>query len=442
MNTLGDNVIEVEGIEHKFNINNILKKVFLKVKSHPKSKGCEVIYTMGKTVPRLFRGNDIALEVYLTEVFVFLFEYERTSEILVTLEGEEEFTGTEDITFKIKNLELTTLNVRKLSRIVDKEGEVLGAKIQYDSTDLTIKIPFTLSELGMRRHYRLPSKSLLQKNVLIIAESKNITLSIMQMFKYFPYNVDMGIHQEDFFGYDISIYDLLVIEDKLINESINTRCKDIQEDTNFKIVVLGDIKNTHTREVANISSSLSKPVTQESIFELIVSVFADEYNSEVFLNQRKKLKHVEEISDLESRKRRPTSQKVFKKVSNVDSFQVIVEGKRDKKVPILDTKLGKKNTKYLRLDYEDELENFFDTFNGSDLYFRQMINEKSHKHIKEFCTDLEKHSKIIGAQSMVQFTEMIRMIFVYNKFELLEIYPGRYHIELKKLFKEMEHYFS
>ena len=442
MNILGDDVIAVEEMKYKFNINTILKKVFFKVKSHTKSNGCEVIYIMGKTVPRLFRGNEVALEVYLTEVFVFLFEYARTSEMLVRLEGEEEFVGTEDITFKIKNIELTTLDIKKLSRIVAKEGEVLGAKIDYSSTELRIKIPFTLSVLGMRRHYRLPSKSLLQKNVLIIAESKNITLSIKQMFKYFPYNVDMGIRQKDFFNYDIDIYDLLVIEDKLMNELINTRCKAVQDYSNLKIVVLGDIKNMHIREVANISSSLLKPVTQESIFELIVSVFADEYNSEAFLNQRKKLKQVEEISSLESRKRRPASQKVLKKVSNVDSFQVIVEEKRDKNVPILDITLGKKNAKYLRLDYEDELESFFDTFNGSDLYFRQMINEKSYKPIQEFCTDLEKHSKIIGAQSMVQFAEMISMIFVYNKYELLEIYPGRYHIELKKLFKEMERYFS
>lgn len=81
-------------------------------------------------------------------------------------------------------------------------------------------------------------------------------------------------------------------------------------------------------------------------------------------------------------------------------------------------------------------------FDGSDLYFRQIVNERSLHKIKEFCIDLEKHSKIIGAQSMLRFTEIISLMFIYKKTDSLPIYPARYHIELKKLFREMEHYFS
>lgn len=137
-----------------------------------------------------------------------------------------------------------------------------------------------------------------------------------------------------------------------------------------------------------------------------------------------------------------TPHSVIHKVSEQSEFQKQIQEKKDAYAAVLDINLGKKNTKTLRLNYDDELENFFDMFDGSDLYFRQIVNERSLHKIKEFCIDLEKHSKIIGAQSMLRFTEIISLMFIYKKTDSLPIYPARYHIEFKKLFREREHYFS
>lgn len=433
----------LDGTERKFNINDVLKKVFLKVRMHPKVRESEVIYSMDKSVPKLFRGKVLTLETYLVDIFQFVAQHINKTEIPVEITGPEEFLYTENLIFTIKDLELSAKDVLALSTSIEYSANNLGAKLYYSPTkELSIHIPFTLAEPGFRRHYRLPSKSLLQKRVLVMAQSQNITSSITKMFKYFPYNVDMSIEEFDENDYDLSQYDLLVIEDKLMSENLNEVCNKIQANNSLKLVILGDTDSITMDIRCKISASLVKPVTQESIFELIVSVFSDEYDSAEFLEKRKKLKEAQKRAHQRRNNKNSIVDTREIQTSKSDAFETILESKKNEYTAILDISLGKKNAKVLRLNYDDELEKFFDMFDGSDLYFRQIVNEKSIHKIKEFCIDLEKHSKIIGAQSMLKFTEIISLVFVYNKIDLLPIYPGRYHIELKKLFKEMEHYFS
>jgi hypothetical protein len=58
--------------------------------------------------------------------------------------------------------------------------------------------------------------------------------------------------------------------------------------------------------------------------------------------------------------------------------------------------------------------------------------------MKEFCIDLERHAKLIGAESLFKLAETLSLIFVYDKLDMLPIYPGKYHIELEKLTEEIK----
>ena len=116
----------------------------------------------------------------------------------------------------------------------------------------------------------------------------------------------------------------------------------------------------------------------------------------------------------------------------------MIEKKRAVNLPVLNTKAGEENTKKMGLKYSNELKNFLDSFDKSDLYFRQIVNEQASNKIKAFCIDLEKHAKLIGAESILKLAETVSLIFVYNKLDMLPIYPGKYHIELQKLIKEIK----
>ena len=77
-----------------------------------------------------------------------------------------------------------------------------------------------------------------------------------------------------------------------------------------------------------------------------------------------------------------------------------------------------------------------------EIYNRCPVDEKSTWKIKEFCIDLEKESKIIGALRMLEFAECISLLFVYNKLHTLPTYTNTYQIELKKLMIEIRNYVS
>jgi hypothetical protein len=121
-----------------------------------------------------------------------------------------------------------------------------------------------------------------------------------------------------------------------------------------------------------------------------------------------------------------------------ENLKTMIEKRREINLPVLDKKAGEENTKKMGLKYANELKNFLDSFDRSDIYFREIVNEKSIHKIKEFCIDLEKHAKLIGAENILKLAETVSLIFVYNKLELLPIYPGKYHIELQKLISEIK----
>ena len=41
---------------------------------------------------------------------------------------------------------------------------------------------------------------------------------------------------------------------------------------------------------------------------------------------------------------------------------------------------------------------------------------------------------------MQKFSDIVSLILVYNKLDMLPIYPGKYHIELMKLLHEIKKY--
>ena len=415
----------MSNVENIFDINSILKNSFSKLEHLSKDKKIELIFEMHSTIPRELKGDVDAIERLLSTILTFVFQYTAKNEIVLSLNAPEDFLYEELISFKIEKSGITKEKVlafleTELGNSLTKlEGEVV-----YDECDIHLNIPFSISELGFRRHYRLPSKSMLQKKVLLIVESDNVTQSISKMFKYFPYDVDIGFQAFQKGKATLEKYDVVIIEDHLVTDSFVSTIQSIKNEKELKYVLLGD---TSMKGCESSCACLLKPVTQESIFELIVSLFQSEERINTTTNTKPLNPKVEEMSAHERAINSMSKQDESSSLSN------IIEKKKSEHVSILDTQLGMKNAQAMGLDYGDELEKFVDTFDKSDLYFRQIVNEKATNKIKEFCIDLEKQSKIIGAESMQKFADIVSLIFVYDKLDMLPIYPGRFHLELDKL---------
>ena len=428
-------------IEKTFDINMLLLTVFSSLETLRNEKNIELIYDIDPTIPRELRGDSQRLQRVLTQVLTFVLEHTDKKEILLALSAPEDFLYKEDISFKIKETNIVKIKVQEfLETRLSKILKILDGKIVDDkSIDMHIDIPFQINELGYRRHYRLPDISMMGKKILVLCESEKVTESIKKMFKYFLYEVDAGVEEFTSQGSNMAAYDILLLEDKYATGEFDQIISKVQQELPLKYVLLRDSHITAGKDSHLASTHLIKPVTQESVFELIISLFQHDVKHREIKTEGKKY-----IVDLE---------KVFKNIEKLErtnplahlrsdgsNINGMIEKKKGVKELTLDKVRGEENTRKMGLTYTKELKSFVETFDRSDRYFRQMVNEKATEKIKDFCIDLEKHSNLIGAQSMMRFADIVSLIFIYNKLDMLPIYPGRYHLELEKLLEEINTY--
>lgn len=428
-------------IEKVFDINIVLLTVFSSLEMLRNKKNIELIYDISPAVPRELRGDPERLQRVLTQVLTFVFENSDQKEILLSLSSPEDFLVEENISFMINETEIAKDKVSKfLETGLSKTLEILEGKIVDDKTfDIYIDIPFKINELGFRRHYRLPDIAMMGKKVLVLCESEKVTETIKKMFKYFLYNVVVGFEEFRNNGSDLATYDIILLDDKYVTDKFDHIIAKVQQEIPLKYVLLRDAHIVENTNTYTVSTYLIKPVTQESIFELIISLFQNDLICREIKTKGKK--YILDIEKVLKNIKNPD------KLSKLDQFKIernnlsdMIEQKRGLKELILDKEIGEENTKKMGLTYTEALKNFVETFDRSDRYFRQIVNEKATQKIKEFCIDLEKNSKLIGAQSMFKFADIVSLIFVYDKLDLLPIYPGKYHLELEKLLKEIKKY--
>lgn len=420
----------METLETVFDINRILVTLFNTSAEIRKEKNIDLVYQMDAHVPKELRGDSTVLLRLLTQMLTFIFEHSDRKEILLSLTAPVDFLFEEDISFRIRETGIRKEKVLAfLETKLSKDLETLGAKIVYkddDFSDVSLSIPFKVNELGFRRHYRLPDNKMLDQKVLIICESTQVSKSIKKLFQYFNYNVDVGIDVFKQHESDLGKYDIFLTEEKFYTGELGPVIKKAEGMLSLKLVILKGKEKIENSNIHSISTYLSKPITQESIYNLIVELF----NQEV-----EKVKSVKR--EVKPRLEPKTDPKTEPKPVKENMFRDTIEAKRTKNDEVLNVKFGKDNAKKHGLVYHKVLQNFLDTFDRSDLYFREIVQEKATTKIKDFCIDLEKQSKMIGAESMLNFVDIVSLIFVYNKLDMLPIYPGRYHIELQKLLAEI-----
>ena len=426
-------------VEKLFDINIVLMTLFSSLETIRDQKNIELIYDIHSTIPRELRGDSTALLELLTKILTFILKNTDKKEIILSLEAPEDFVFEEFISFKIEKTNIAKEKIQEfLENDLSKELEMLDGKIIYQrDADIYVDIPFMINQLGFRRHYRLPDVSMLNKKVLLICESEQLSQIIKEMFSYFKYDVDVGFDAFERQGNDLTPYDILIVEDSLNTEEFERVIARVQQNIPLKYVLLRD---SHTAESKTISvtTNLIKPVTKESIFELIISLFKNDMLHKEERRSQTKMNIIDIRKMLYSEKSDQKDKNASQDCIEEENLHTVIEKRKGLDLPILNRALGEENTKKMGLRYSTELKKFLDAFDRSDLYFREIVNQKAINKIKEFCIDLEKHARLIGAESMLKFADIVNLILVYNKLDMLPIYPGKYHLELQKLIAEIE----
>ena len=276
--------IEEDNIENVFNINKLLTTLFSSTERIANEKGIELIYEMDATIPRKLRGDPETLLLLLTKILTFVFQNSDRKEIVLSLSSPEDFLYEEDISFKIQKTNIAKEKILTfLETNSNKDLEVLDGKIIDDHqniSDIHLSIPFKNFELGFRRHYRLPDKNALGKKILLYCSNDKTAQSLKKMFEYFLYEVDIEIDEFKKHEDDLAAYDILIISEKIMTEKIKETIAKVQEFAPLKYVLLQESNNSEDQDDETDPEYFRKPITQEKIFELIVSLFNDEIETD------------------------------------------------------------------------------------------------------------------------------------------------------------------
>lgn len=281
--------IEEENIEDVFNINKVLTTLFSSTKSIADEKSIELIYEMDATIPRKLRGDSENLLLLLTKLVTFVFQNSDRKEIVLSLSSVEDFMYEEEISFRIQQTNISKEKIQAFLGIhVSQDIEVLGGEIIDDPdniSDIHLSIPFKNFELGFRRHYRLPDKNAIGKKILLLCSNDKTAQSLKKMFKYFLYDVDIGIDALKKQGNDLTAYDILIISEKIITEKTKETIAKAQERSPLKHVLLREADaleddDIESDDIQTDSEHFIKPITQEKVYDLLISLFNDECETE------------------------------------------------------------------------------------------------------------------------------------------------------------------
>ncbi len=274
---------DIDQVEDVFNINEVLTDLFSATKHIAQEKNIELIYEMGPNTPRKLRGDSERLLQILNKIFTFVFQNTNKKDIVLSLSSPEDFLYEEFISFYIKETDIPKEKLLVfLETDLNKDIEILGAEIimnNENSSDIHLSIPFKNFELGFRRHYRLPDKNIVGKKMLLLCANDKTAQSIKKMFEYFHYDITVSMEESKKKGNTLATYDLLVISKKIFTEKNKKVITAAQESSALKYVLLQEPKDLEEGEETDTAHFI-KPITQEKIFDLIVSLFNDDLHTQ------------------------------------------------------------------------------------------------------------------------------------------------------------------
>jgi len=290
---------KVEIVNEKFNLNNVLNEVSGSICSSFKGSDVELIFDIDNNIPRYLIGDPLNLEKILNNFLEYTMSqlYEGEVKLEITMFGtyeekiELQFKLTDNGTgltsekleklfvpyYDEKSNEYTGLGLFVAKELISiLNGELAVQSVVEKGTTFTLSLPFAMVDPSNKRNYRLPEKILIAKKVFIVDSNYNSALAIKKMFSYFKHDVKV-VGKEEFVNnmYNLTKYDIIILDETLLNIRTVDYLNKIKKDKELKIVVLNSLlqKNENSSLNPVADRSLAKPLNQERIFELIVDMY-------------------------------------------------------------------------------------------------------------------------------------------------------------------------
>ena len=317
--------LKIEKVE--FNINDILEYVLNTISIKAKNNNISIFMHIDKNVPSHVVGDSFRLGQVLINLLSNSVKFTKDGEVSLKVERLSSFgeniklkfivsdTGigmTED---QLQNL-FQSYHQAEISTTREYGGTGLGLSISKQliemmdgdikvsskkdvGTTFTFSINFKLKDSQNKRQYRLPSATLLNKNILIVDESSKNVISLISALGYFHYKThSIPSFEKAIIDFNIKSDIIIINQANLTNLAIK-KIKEIQKKDNSKVVVLSELYSIINNKSLNglkIDAYLKNPFTQQNILNMITELYVTKNLDK--RSRKKKIKEkIKELTD-------------------------------------------------------------------------------------------------------------------------------------------------
>ena len=288
----------------EFNINDILEYVFSVNAINAKRNSTVFSMDIGLDIPSRVIGDSLRLgqvlinlignSVKFTHDGEVSLEVKKISTIADTIKlefsvidtgigmTEEQVNNIFDSYYQAEESTTRKFGGTGLGLAISKElVEMMGGEIKVSSkkdegTTFTFSIVLKLKDSDNKRHYRLPSSSMLNKKILIVDSSNKNVISLIKSLGYFNYTTNAIPSFEESVIENQIKFDIVIINQYNLTKQAINAINAMKKSMNTKLVVLNEVYsglNSDMFEDIGVDAFLQIPSTQQSVLNMIVDLY-------------------------------------------------------------------------------------------------------------------------------------------------------------------------
>lgn len=286
-----------------FNINELLDIIVTSVLDRIEKKDVEVVFDIEKDVPPGIIGDPIRIGQVLTNLLENGIKFTNAGEVKLhvkilsrdenglQLMFEVIDTGIgipesklDDIFtpfYQISNTNSAGLGLSISRALVEMMGGDIMISTEVDrGSTFTFVLALGEVDSAEKRHYRMPDKAYKKRRILIVDYHDNAAAAMRKLLEYFHNDVEIYSQSElESLAPDLSSYDMLFISETLLSFDLVKQIDPLKASGDIKVIIVGSM--LHQPNNSNVvkklaDSRIMKPVNQQNIFDLFVSLYGDE----------------------------------------------------------------------------------------------------------------------------------------------------------------------
>ncbi len=292
---------KIHPLNEVFKLENLLNDILGQIKSNHSKLNFELIFDVDDNIPDMLNSDTLGISKILVNLIEFCI-VNSSKQIALQVSKRSKFNAPttlhfviySDTTVKVdKNIFKTKYNEKTkkydgMSLFVSNElAELMGGGIiarnnyQNSSVEFVLNLPFNEVSASTLKEHRLDIRKTENKKIFLIDSSPESTYAIRKVLEAIKCDVDTKA-KDDFLLKipDFSLYDIVIISEKLINSEVLKKISKIKGDKKPNILTLSNIFSESTKQLVD-GTRLHKPITKESIYYTLLEFDKNSTNKSV-----------------------------------------------------------------------------------------------------------------------------------------------------------------